>query len=173
MLSVVILIFTLSGCKKSYTTNEKQVILFQHDYINYAWGYQHAGFIIDNEGNVLVYNNPEEWNFPDKEFVLTEEQVAKNLEKCIHSGKVISRADLQKYSGLIPNLASSKVSAPRSVGADAGTISFICYQFNEDTGTYKGYLIKMEGDYSCENLNFYSKRVTSWMRDINSKIQQN
>ena len=49
--------------------------MFQLEYVNYAWGYQHNGFIIDNEGNVLTYSNPENWNFPDKDFSLTESQV--------------------------------------------------------------------------------------------------
>ncbi len=42
----------ITGCKKNVVINEKQTMLFQVDYVNYAWGYQHTGFIIDNEGNV-------------------------------------------------------------------------------------------------------------------------
>ena len=172
-LTLGVLIFMTSGCRKDYTISEKQVILFQYDYVNYAWGYQQQGFIIDNEGNVLVYNNPDEWNISEKDYILTEEQVSENLEKCIHSGKKIARETLLKYSGFIPNIASSKVSAPKNVGADAGTTSFICYQYNESTGTYKGYLIRMEGDFTSENLNFYSKKITVWMKDINSGIPSN
>jgi len=45
ILTSVTLSFT--SCKKSYIVSDKQQILFQVDYINYAWGYQHNGFIID------------------------------------------------------------------------------------------------------------------------------
>ena len=64
----------------------RQAILFEFEYINYAWSYQHNGFIIDNEGNVLTYNNPENWNFPDSDLRISEKQVAENIRKCTHSG---------------------------------------------------------------------------------------
>lgn len=167
---ITLLVLFITGCKKNYVISGKQAILFQFDYVNYAWGYQHHGFIIDNKGNILTYNNPEEWNFPDNNLVLNEIQVAENISKCIQTGKKISKEELQKYTNYIENIASSKVTALKNVAADAGSLEYVCYQFSESTGTYKGYLIKMEGDFTCENLNFYSKKVVAWMRDINDSI---
>ena len=85
--SLSFLILFMTGCKKNYVINEKQKILFQFEYVNYAWGYQHSGFIIDNEGNVLTYENPENWNFQDNNHNLSEIQVSENISKCKHSGK--------------------------------------------------------------------------------------
>jgi hypothetical protein len=31
----------------------------------------------------------------------------------------------------------------------------------------------MEGDFTCENLNFYSKKVAAWMREINNSLTEN
>jgi hypothetical protein len=170
---ITLLVLFITGCKKNYVISDKQVILFQLEYINYAWGYQHNGFIIDNEGNVLTYSNPEDWNFPDNDFSLSESQVAGNIGNCIQSGKKIPKEELQKYTNYIKNIASSKVTAIKNVAADAGSLEFICYQFSESTGMYKGYLIKMEGDFTCENLNFYSKKVAAWMKDINYNLTGN
>jgi hypothetical protein len=166
----VLIILSVTGCKKSYLINEKQTIIFQYDYINYAWGYQHNGFIIDNEGNILTYNNPEDWNFPDKDMMLTEDQVIGNITKCQLSGEKISLKELQRFTGYITNIASSKVTASKNVAADAGTAAYLCYQYSETTNTYKGYTIKTEGDFTRENLNFYSKKVVIWMKDINSSL---
>lgn len=47
-----------------------------------------------------------------------------------------------------------------------GSLVYYCYLFPEDSSTYKASIIKMEGDYECENLNFFSKRVVDWMNDI-------
>ena len=168
LLVSVIVLFT--SCKKNYDLSEKQEILFQFEYLNYAWGYQHNGFIIDNKGNILTYNNPESWNFTDKDLTLSEEQVNQNISMCTHSGKKISESELRKYSGYIRNIASSQVTALKNAAADAGSAEFVCYQFSESTGTYKRYLIKMEGDFTCENLNFYSKKVVNWMKDINTSV---
>lgn len=158
------------GCKKSYDINDKQEILFQFEYLNYAWGFQHRGFIIDNKGNILTYNNPEKWNFWDKDLNLTAKQVDENLNMCNHTGRTVSEAELQKYAAYIKNIASSEVSAPKNVGADMGSAEYICYDFSESSGTYKKHLIKMEGDFTCENLNFYSKKVVLWLKDINSGL---
>ena len=159
-----------AGCKKNIGISNRQAILFEYEYVNYAWSYQHYGFFIDNEGNVLAYNNPEEWNFPDRELRISENQIAENLSYCTHSGIKIPKEDLQKYSNHIKNIASSKVSAMKNVAADAGSSEYICYQYSESTGMYKGTLIKMEGDFTCENLNFFSKKVADWMKNINNSI---
>lgn len=162
----------MTGCKKNNVISERQAILFEFQYINYAWSYQHNGFIIDNGGNVLTYSNPENWNFPDNDLRISERQLAENIRKCLPSGTKIPYEELQKYSSYIKNIASSKVTALKNVAADAGSIEFICYQFSESTGMYKGSLIKMEGDFACENLNFYSKKVVEWMRQINNSIAE-
>ena len=160
----------ITGCKKNIVISNRQAILFEFEYVNYAWNYQHYGFLIDNEGNVLTYNNPESWNFPDRELRISEDQVAENLSMCTHSGIRIPKSELQKYSNHIKNIASSKVSALKNAADDAGSAEYICYQYSESSGMYKGTIIKMEGDFTCENLNFFSKKVAEWMKNINNSI---
>jgi len=167
-----LLILLLTGCKKNYVINEKQKILFQYEYVNYAWGYQHSGFIIDNEGNVLTYENPENWNFQDNSRILSEMQVSENISKCRRPGKKIPQEELQKYTSYIKNISSSKITAMKNVAADAGSIEYLCYQYFESSGTYKGCLIKMEGDFTCENLNLYAKKVAEWMKEINNSLKE-
>jgi hypothetical protein len=170
---ILFLTLTVSGCKKNIALSNRQAILFEYQYINYAFNYLHYGFIIDNEGNVLEYKNPEAWNFPDRELRISENQVADNLTFCTPTGVTIPKADLEKYSNYIKNLALSKVSAMKNAADDAGSSQFICYQYSENTGMYKGTIIKMEGDFTCENLNFFSRKVTDWMKNIKSSIPLN
>jgi hypothetical protein len=173
--TIVLLIFAIlssTGCKKIYVISDKQVIMFQLDYLNYSWGYQHKGFFIDYEGNVLTYNNPQVWNFPDKDLTISKSQVEENIAICTRSGMRIPEAEFHKYTHYVKNIASSKVTAIKNVAADAGSLQFICYQLSENTGVYKGHLIKMEGDFTCENLNFFSKKTAVWMKDINNTLNQ-
>jgi hypothetical protein len=169
---IISLILITSGCKKSYNLNEKQHILFQYDYINYAWGYTHEGFYVDDEGKILHYKNPENWNFHAQDYNLNEKQLSENLSKCTLSEVKIDKEDLGKFSSYIDNIASSKVTAKKSAGADAGTTVYVCYNYNEQSGIYAGTLIKMEGDYTCENLNFYSKKVSLWLSEIKNTISK-
>ncbi len=168
----ILLAVLFTGCKKNSVISEKQAILFQVEYVNYAWGYTHNGFFIDSEGNVLIYKNPQNWNFADKDFNLTQNQVKDNISNCVYSGKKIPKEELQKYANYIKNISSSKVTALKNVAADAGSLEYICYQFSANSGTYKSCLIKMEGDFTCENLNFFSKKVFIWLKNINDNIEQ-
>ena len=172
ILTVLLATMLMAGCKKNYAVNEKQHILFQYEYVNYAWGYNHEGFFIDDEGNIMTYKNPEGWIFHDQNYNLTENQLDENISKCTKSEITISKEELVRLSSHIRNIASSKVTAIKSAGADAGTSVFICYEFNEESSLYKGFLIKMEGDFSCENLNFYSKKVSLWLKDIKNTLSK-
>lgn len=171
-LAVVLILLTQSSCKKEQVRvqSQNQKILFQYDYSNAAWGVQHYGFFIDNEGRVVKYENPEDWNDYDKDYVLSEEDVAENIRRCVDTGERISPDELQKYSGYIRNIALTKVSAKRNVAKDAGKIEYICYLYSKTSGSYKGSLIRMEGDYTCENLNYYSRKVSDWLKDVSEKI---
>jgi hypothetical protein len=169
---IIVIALTFSGCKKNYTINGKQHILFQYDYVNYAWGYVHKGFYVDDEGNVMIYQNPDNWNFHGQDYNLTEEQLSENIAKCTKSDIKVSKDELARFSSYIHNIASSKITAIKSQAADAGTSVFVCYDFSDQTGIYKGYLIKMEGDYTCENLNFYSKKVSIWLKEINNSLSK-
>jgi hypothetical protein len=167
-----IIVLSATGCKKNIVINENQAVFFQVEYVNYTLGYQHNGFIIDNKGNVLTYSNPENWNFPDKELTISESQVKENIGKCFNTGKKVPAEELRKYAGYIKNISSSKVTALKNVAADEGTTQYICYHIADKSGMYKGYLIKMEGDFTCENLNFFSKKVSIWLKNINSNLHK-
>jgi len=161
-----LIILLASRCKKSDFSTSGQVILFQYDYVR---GINHHGFIIDNGGNVFTYNT-DEMNFPDRDLEIRLDKADEYLGQCEFSGIKIAGEELLKYARYIEYIASSKVTAPRDTRVDTGTIRFICYQFDESSGLYIGQLIKMEGDYTRENLNFHSRKVSSWMREIGREL---
>jgi hypothetical protein len=157
-----------SGCKKEHTINPDQKILFEVSYVNYAWVYVNQGYIIDNEGNILTFNNPENWHFPDNTHSLTSQQVEENLSKCIKTGKKVPLEELKKYSNYIDNLAASKISSPVSRGADMGAHGYYCFQYSPSGSTYKCVTLKVTGDWESENINFYTKKVVDWLSSINA-----
>ena len=47
----------LSGCEKEECGCENiPPVLFEYHYINYAWGFQENGWLIDGDGNVQRYS---------------------------------------------------------------------------------------------------------------------
>jgi hypothetical protein len=171
LITFIILLITVAACKKSLPLLNEQQVMFQVEYVNYVSGYDHGGFIIDGEGNIMTYDNPEKWNFPDDNFMLTAEQLKENLQFCEKSGKV-TMEEVARYGAYIENISMSKVSGIKNTGNDAGTVQFICYK-SSGASEYKGTLVRMEGDFTCENLNFYSKKVVSWLKEINTSLRAN
>jgi len=167
IISAVILILT--GCRKKIVINNNQAVLFEVEYINNHHSYEHSGFLIDKAGNVMIYKNPETWSFPDRDEKLTSSQVNSNLASCTNSGTRIPEDELISYARYIKNISASKVTALKHVAADSGSVKYLCYQFDEKSGIYKGSLIKMEGAATCENLNFYSRKVAGWLKNIYEK----
>jgi hypothetical protein len=175
ILTIILLLMPVlaSGCKRAPLPNERQAILFEMEFVRYSPEYQHEGFIVDSDGNVFEYHNPGKWNFPDRELRISEGQVAANIECCQNTGIKIPAEELLKYSNHIKNIAASKISAIKDVSDNSGTTEYMCYEYSETNRTYKGFIIKMEGDRSCENLNFFSKRMVDWMKNISNTISEN
>ena len=170
LLLIFLLAALMSGCRKSSVISDKQTILFQFDYVNYSVSYLHYGYFIDSDGNVLTYHNPEKWHFPDREMRISAGQVAENLTMCTHSGIKIPKEDLLKYSGHIKNIAATKVTAMKNEADNEGSTEYLCYQLSENSEMYRGAIIRTEGNFTCENLNFFSKRVADWMKSISIKL---
>jgi hypothetical protein len=170
LLYFIVLSLALSGCEKAYVVSKSQDILFQVEYINNAWVKTHWGIYIEANGNIISYNLPEKWNFPKADQTITKKEVLENISACKKNGSKISTEELQKHINYIDNIAASKVTLPKNVRADAGTISYYCYQYSENSSTYKRTVIRTEGDIDCENLNFYSKKVVIWLNEIRESI---
>jgi hypothetical protein len=167
--NIFIVLLTLSlleGCRKNVAINNKQAILFEVEYLNNLPGPQHSGIVIDKEGNVMSYKNPTNWNYPDNDLRLTSVQAGSNLANCVNTGTRINEEELLSYARYIKNISASKVTAIKHVQADSGSVKYICYLYDDKTGIYKGSLIRMEGAATCENLNFYSRRVAAWLKNL-------
>ena len=167
---LLLLIILFSGCQKDNAVNEDQKILFQYSYTNWAWVPNNQGLLITGDGSVLLYDNPEKWNFPDSQNELTQAQVEENLSYCTPTRLKIPQGELQKYAKFINNFASSKVSAPVSRGADMGAFSYLCFQFSKSSNNYKTVTIRVRGDWEYENLNYFSKKTVDWLDIIRSEL---
>jgi hypothetical protein len=166
----ILILVALQSCQKEYITDRNQKVLFEFSYVNYAWGEVNTGFYIDTDGNILEYENPENWNFSEQDNNLTSEQVEENLSFCMPSGLKIRSEELRQYINYIDNLARSRISAPVHSGADMGSLRMFCFEYMREEGSYRPVLIKWTGDYQSENLNFYAKKVSEWLQGINNEL---
>ena len=101
-----------------------------------------------------------------------EDDIAENLSRCVKSELSIPSEQLARFSSYIKNISSSKITAVKKGNRETGKTIFVCYDYSESSKMYDGTLIKMEGSYSSENLNFFSKRVSAWLREISASIPE-
>jgi hypothetical protein len=158
------------SCQKTYVVSKSQEILFQVEYLNNIEVYDHWGYFIDVNGIVRSYNLPEKWNFPGDDQIISNKEMLENLAASKITETKIPKDELRKYINYIDNIAASKVTMTKSKSTIEGTLSYYCYQYSENSSSYKRTIIKTKGRSKCENLNFYSKKVVLWMNEIGAYV---
>lgn len=161
MLSLTLLILT--GCEEFLTDDNKAVFVCQ--YINHAWGYQNSGYLIDTEGNVRVYNLPEDWNYPDSEGYISAEQMEENMRQLGEVECIISGYDMTYFTNRLQAARQGKISEAEHRMCDAGGTSYGGFLFDPDNNRYKYVFIRLTGDFYKENLSRAADEIYEWMKD--------
>jgi hypothetical protein len=166
MLFLIFLLFI--SCSDDFKVNTReQQVLFQYEYINYAWSYQHSGWFIDTSGNLIRYNMPSKWNYPDTLGFIDDTAMINNLDFCYESGAIFPKLDLQAKIRLIDKAAKGTLTKPRYEMADAGIQRYSAFLYNKDTKKYKRILLYQWGDELIENTSSEAKELQKWMAEIN------
>jgi hypothetical protein len=119
--------------------------LFQSEYTNYAWGYVHSGWYINDDGKVYSFlnkgNSPEDGD--EIEFVGT-----------------IDPATLEEKRGLISAASQGPYSERTNTAFDAGTHVYSAFLGETEI------LLKESGDWSQENLSPAASDLVSWLQEV-------
>ncbi len=159
--ALVMGLLIVSGCEKLPDDNPKAV--FIHEYINYAWGFQHNGYFVDTDGNILEFNLPEKWNRPDDLGYLSAAEMDENLQ---HAGKVlcnVNKHEVDRYSRMLRAAAKGRISKAVQMMYDAGTISTVAFLYEPENNRYRYIFIRQTGDYYQENESREARVIWKWM----------
>jgi hypothetical protein len=170
-------IFLVSSCDFSESVTldelERYPVYFQYEYINYAWGKQQFGWFIDNQGNVMGYNQPEQWNNGDTLGLYVENDLLANLALVDTLLYTVPISELQQQAANIPAAREGTLSDAENNGADMGAKTLYAFYWNEDEQGYERFLIKTIGDWSQKNTNSEAIKIFDWLDDIGGEIYQN
>ena len=158
----------LLGCEKHNESwpNANQLILFQVEYNNYAWGYDHRGIIIDSSGTVRSFTFPENWHHPDTEGYLSESDMNENIEQLDTGMFSIDKNELFKHFSKLQRISEGELSEPKNTANDAGETDFSGYLYDLSKKQYKHVLIKREGDWSIDNNAPDAEEVIRWLMKV-------
>ena len=177
IITLITSVLFVSCTKDKVTIPSSQKILFGCFFINYAWGYNHQGFFIDNEGKIMNFSqignhNDVSWNFPDEYGNISESALMENLQKTTINETKIDKNTLKLYSDKIYSVEDDDFTEYQAM-YDAGASICVCYHYDENTGMYKQVLLSQEGDWVKTNNNEYAKQISDWLSSINLKLISN
>ena len=160
-LTILFLILLLTGCEM--TNDLHPTTIFEVQYINYAWGYQHSGLIIDASGNVREFNLPSEWNYPDTAGFISKAAMEENMAQLGEKTCTVSKVELGKYSDRLIHAQAGKLTTPKHQMCDFGSLSYSGYIYEPGNHRYRYVLIRQTGDFYVENLSRDASEIYDWL----------
>jgi hypothetical protein len=164
----LVLLTILSGCLPAddIWAEEDSNLIFQSEYTNYAWGYNHNGWMLDNSGQVKRFQKGAKWVFPDSLGYISEADMQKNLFACDSVVAQIAIKDYNLYAAKAFACINGPMTKPQNKMADAGEHIQAFYLFDSGQKRYKRVILNMTGDWSQENLAADASSIVDWMLKI-------
>lgn len=172
-LFIAAILSLLAGCinlneigTEETASNQVSSLIFQSEYTNYAWGYNHNGWMMDGTGKVKSFVKTAPWVFPDSLGYLSEKDMQKNFSVCDATLTQVPSAEFTLYAGKALTCVTGTLTKPKNTMADAGERINCFYIYEADKKRYKRIILSMTGDWSQENLAVNAKEVSDWMGKI-------
>jgi hypothetical protein len=125
--------------------------LFQSEFTNAAWGYQHEGWYINDDGKVYSFknkgNSPEDGD--EIEFVHTIDPII-----------------LEEKRSLIAAASQGPYSERINTAFDAGSLVYSAFLGNNEI------LLRETGDYTQENQSSSAIAILAWLLEIEAELNQ-
>ncbi len=140
-----------------------QNILFETEYTNRAWGYNHVGIWVDSSGTVWRYELAEGEDKLDGTGHYSEEDL---LDRYAHKSAYVARVPpdtLRMMYQRIGAAAAGQYSDTTTPMADAGTTRYIAWTFYPGSRTYREVGLRMRGDQQADNLVPEAKVIADWL----------
>jgi hypothetical protein len=182
-LTILLIILAAAGCSSSIKGVSEKVpptkipILFSYSYINYAWGYQNRGWLINNHGLAKAYRvlDRNAWHDPaasgpDSGYISANDLLA-NYNRAGHLILEFSHQMLYRRIPLIAQAARGELSEPTRTAYDRGQMKYSCYYWDPAKGMYKEVLLSLEGDLTQSNLSPAADTLLEWLKGLDLLYQ--
>ena len=172
-LSIIVAVIFFMACNEEIPSMKQKVFFVKH-YVNYAWGLQDNGYMIDSLGNVHRFNLVSKtsyqrigtWGYPDSLGYISKSDMDKNLTLCDSVISKINKDSLANYVAKIWYASKGSITKPQMQMADFGDIRYSAYIFDEKTNRYKEVFIKLYGDMMSDNNSPQATEIYAWMNRI-------
>ncbi len=162
---LLLFLVALFACEGEDYSIEEDVVYFQYEYANEAWGHQQNGFIVDMQGNIYEYDKPENWTHTEKNQISLED-FQSNLSQTETSSKTVDVDELNRMLNLASSAENGELTERKFVMADAGGESYTIYIGEKDSNKLTNYLLQVRGDIYQKNTSSAADEITDWLIGI-------
>lgn len=167
-LLICTLLLSAFACSKNdeifFSANDE--IVFQFEYLNYAWGKQHRGFYITANGTKYSYDNLESWIFPEESLIKAVD-FGTNLSVCTNDGTV-DLSKLNRMKTLVLSVDEKQLTKAKNEMYDAGSESYSFYVKDAAKGVYRQITLLNRGDWYQENSDKDAQEIANWLIELNN-----
>jgi hypothetical protein len=160
-----IFILLLCSCEKNSSSDIVQPVVFEYEYINYAWGYRHLGWMIDEGGRIKGFNLPQNWNDTDKDMIISKEDLRENLNQADTLFGYADNSEMLKHYNNRFDFLKGDLDTSGIFMADAGIGALYAYIWSDDHAGYRKVLLAQKGDISVTNTSSQAKSAVKWLRE--------
>ncbi|HWV29901.1 MAG TPA: hypothetical protein VN038_09625 [Dyadobacter sp.] len=151
------------------SVSDEQEILFEVNYVNYAWGFQNTGFLIDKTGRVRTYDKPKDWKFAeDGPFTVAE--MDERVSKTTVSKYTVPANELSQYVSKMRQVSDKEFTKPVNAGADMGASAYYVYRYDTGSKTYQAVLLQSVGDNNVYNKDSDAKQIADWLVKVRQEL---
>ncbi len=175
--TLLVAVLSVTGCMKMDCGQDSepefsQPVLFQYEYYNYAWGFRHHGFLIDEEGRINGFEEPKKWITPDSSGFMSKADLEYNLVQCDTFCGKVDKEDMAHYFRKIGEVRDSKIKDNGMVMADAGTGVFSAWYWNRREQMYENVFLVSNGDVSRINTHESIMEMIEWLKRAGEKTNR-
>jgi hypothetical protein len=169
-LCFVICTFLLLSCKDSGVNNQNQSndkIIYEVEYVNYSWGFNYHGTMIDQDGSIYSYN-------PAKDTIsvlyhaeyYTEQELQSKYQHAKTYINKIAEDSLNWSHNLATEVTNNDFSDTSRLGADMGELEYSIYIYRPQMSRYQKIILKVEGDWTFYNKSQYAISLVTWLKKL-------
>ncbi|MDP3150945.1 MAG: hypothetical protein Q8N83_17645 [Ignavibacteria bacterium] len=165
----MLLALLLFSCKDSSINDQipnGSSIIFEIEYVNYAWGISYHGIMIDNEGKEYSYD-PAKDTIPflyHADGFYTDQELQAKYGHVKTYIKTIRSDSLNWSHNLANQVTITNYSDTTRVGVDAGSETYSAYIFRPQINKYQQIILKVDGDYSFYNKSQSAITLAAWLK---------
>lgn len=157
----------LAACDSDSTgpkLGDRPPVLFEIEYMNYAYVPTWKGFYIDASGKLYSYDRSAASDtMPQPRNDYTHADLMEKFNVNRKLVRTISTDSLQDMAELIPAAAAGTVTPAADKCADAGILQFRAYIYKANTGRFEKVPIRMEGDQIQVNQAEAAGELFEWL----------